>query len=78
MNSVFLVLLATKPTMNGFKDNIDVELVENGSGSGTTWSEAEEKAVRRKLDFNLVPVLTLMYLVCFVSFHRSSATLSGC
>jgi hypothetical protein len=51
------------------QDPLDVEMVEGGGGgSEVSWSDAEEKAVRRKLDFKLLPILTLMYLVCFVGF----------
>jgi hypothetical protein len=31
-----------------------------------TWTVEEEREVRRKLDFHVVPVLTFMYLLCFV------------
>ncbi|KAF8424848.1 major facilitator superfamily domain-containing protein [Tirmania nivea] len=30
------------------------------------WTEEEEKAVRRKLDFRIVPVITALYLFCFL------------
>ncbi|KAK8192897.1 major facilitator superfamily domain-containing protein [Phyllosticta capitalensis] len=30
------------------------------------WTEEEERAVRRKLDWHLVPILTFMYLFCFL------------
>jgi hypothetical protein len=33
-----------------------------------TWTEEEETALRRKLDYHIVPVITLLYLLCFVSF----------
>ena len=31
-----------------------------------TWTVEEEREVRRKLDLHVVPVLTFMYLLCFV------------
>jgi hypothetical protein len=31
-----------------------------------TWTEEEEKAVRRKFDYHIVPLVTLLYLLCFV------------
>jgi hypothetical protein len=31
-----------------------------------TWTEEEETAVRRKFDFHVVPLVTLLYLLCFV------------
>ncbi|KAK4097324.1 MFS general substrate transporter [Parathielavia hyrcaniae] len=30
------------------------------------WTEAEETAVRRKIDWHLVPVVTLLYMLCFL------------
>lgn len=30
------------------------------------WTEAEENALRRKLDFHIVPLVTLLYLLCFL------------
>jgi hypothetical protein len=31
-----------------------------------TWTTSEETAVRRKLDYHIVPLVTLLYLLCFV------------
>lgn len=31
-----------------------------------TWTEAEEKVVRNKLDWQIVPPVTLLYLLCFL------------
>ncbi|KAF2668024.1 MFS general substrate transporter [Microthyrium microscopicum] len=50
--------------MKDFKGDLEVELHDNLSE--VSWSEAEERAVRRKLDWHLVPPLTLMYLLCFI------------
>ncbi|KAF2430599.1 MFS general substrate transporter [Tothia fuscella] len=30
------------------------------------WTEEEETAVRRKIDYHVVPVVTLLYLLCFI------------
>ena len=30
------------------------------------WTEEEEKAVRRKLDMHIVPIITALYLFCFM------------
>jgi len=30
------------------------------------WTEDEEKRIRRKLDFRVVPLVTLLYLLCFL------------
>lgn len=34
--------------------------------SAKQWSEEEERAVRRKMDVRLLPLLTSLYLVCFI------------
>ncbi|RDI80888.1 hypothetical protein Vi05172_g9109 [Venturia inaequalis] len=31
-----------------------------------TWTDEEENALRRKLDFRIVPLITLLYLLCFI------------
>ncbi|KAM0722686.1 hypothetical protein Q7P37_002127 [Cladosporium fusiforme] len=31
-----------------------------------TWTEDEEKKIRRKLDFRIVPIVTVLYLLCFL------------
>jgi len=31
-----------------------------------TWDEAEEQRIRRKLDWHIVPLVTLLYLLCFL------------
>lgn len=31
-----------------------------------TWTEEEEKVVRNKLDWQIVPMVTLLYLLCFL------------
>ncbi|KAF2401068.1 MFS general substrate transporter [Trichodelitschia bisporula] len=33
---------------------------------GPTWTEEEERVVRRKLDWHVVPLVTLLYLLCFI------------
>ena len=30
------------------------------------WSDEEETRIRRKLDFRIVPLVTLLYLLCFL------------
>lgn len=30
------------------------------------WTETEETAIRHKLDWQIVPIVTLMYLLCFL------------
>lgn len=31
-----------------------------------TWTVEEETAIRRKLDWHIVPLVTLLYLLCFI------------
>lgn len=37
-----------------------------GGNADLTWSDDEEKKIRRKLDFRLVPIVTILYLLCFL------------
>lgn len=34
--------------------------------AGLTWDEAEETRIRRKLDGRIVPLVTILYLLCFL------------
>lgn len=34
--------------------------------SRLTWTDDEERKIRRKLDFRVVPLVTLLYLLCFL------------
>lgn len=36
------------------------------SGEEIEWNEAEETAIRRKIDRRIVPIVTLLYLFCFL------------
>ena len=38
----------------------------SGDALEPTWTEQEERAVRRKMDWHLVPLVTLLYLLCFL------------
>jgi len=38
----------------------------NDSGSIIEWTEDEETAVRRKIDWHIVPLVTLLYMMCFL------------
>lgn len=38
----------------------------SGDAPESAWTEEEERAVRRKMDWNLVPLVTLLYLLCFL------------
>ncbi|KAL0261138.1 hypothetical protein SLS55_004834 [Diplodia seriata] len=52
-------------------DFLEVEnAVQSDRSSGDAlepaWTEEEERAVRRKMDWHLVPLVTLLYLLCFL------------
>lgn len=38
----------------------------DGDGADLIWTDEEERAIRRKLDFRVVPLVTLLYLLCFL------------
>lgn len=38
----------------------------DGERGDLTWTEDEERKIRRKLDFRVVPLVTLLYLLCFL------------
>jgi hypothetical protein len=38
----------------------------DGDFADLTWTEEEERKIRRKLDFRVVPLVTLLYLLCFL------------
>ncbi|RYP90219.1 hypothetical protein DL770_003682 [Monosporascus sp. CRB-9-2] len=42
------------------------EDISEGSLNSPPWTEAEERTVRRKLDWQVVPLVTLLYLLCFL------------
>ncbi|KAK4212153.1 high-affinity nicotinic acid transporter [Rhypophila decipiens] len=37
-----------------------------GSNPDLTWTEEEETAIRRKIDWHTVPLVTLLYMLCFL------------
>ncbi|KAH7033218.1 major facilitator superfamily domain-containing protein [Microdochium trichocladiopsis] len=43
-----------------------VEGVPESDNETAPWTEAEEATVRRKLDFQIVPLVTFLYLLCFL------------
>lgn len=43
-----------------------LEAASDSSREEITWTEAEEKIIRNKLDWQTVPSVTLMYLLCFL------------
>lgn len=42
------------------------EKSSDSDGSEISWTEAEEKAVRNKIDWMIVPLITFLYLLCFL------------
>ncbi|KAI0377979.1 MFS general substrate transporter [Hypomontagnella monticulosa] len=45
---------------------VALETKSEGSSDVPSWTVAEETAVRRKLDWQLVPTVTILYLLCFL------------
>jgi len=43
-----------------------LEEQSHSSDEEITWTEAEEASIRHKLDWQIVPIVTLMYLLCFL------------
>jgi hypothetical protein len=58
-----------------FAGGLNIELVE--SPIEPTWTEEEEKKVRNKIDWHVVPMLTIMYLVCFVRWRNMACIQVG-
>jgi hypothetical protein len=55
---------------------------ERSEREGLTWTDDEERKIRRKLDFRVVPLVTLLYLLCFldranVGMHASTPHCRG-
>lgn len=48
-----------------FDDDINVTSSDENIDD-VTWTEAEEKVVRNKLDWQIVPMVTVLYLLCFL------------
>ncbi|KAK3072786.1 hypothetical protein LTR53_006202 [Teratosphaeriaceae sp. CCFEE 6253] len=42
------------------------EKLELSEAESLTWDDEEETRIRRKLDWNVVPLVTLLYLLCFI------------
>jgi hypothetical protein len=38
----------------------------DGERGDLVWTDDEERKIRRKLDFRIVPIVTLLYLLCFL------------
>lgn len=48
-----------------FDDDVNVTSSDENIDD-ITWTEAEEKVVRNKLDWQIVPMVTVLYLLCFL------------
>ncbi len=58
--------MATGNEKAGITDTKHIEESIHNSDEEITWTEAEETAIRHKLDWQIVPIVTLMYLLCFL------------
>ena len=48
-------------------DNLELDPARSESSSDEVdWTEQEETAIRRKVDRRIVPVVTILYLFCFL------------
>jgi hypothetical protein len=56
--------MAAEKQMDGRVQDLDQG--DPYSDSHITWTEEEETRVRRKLDLQIVPMVTLLYLLCFL------------
>jgi len=54
--------MSTKDEKHDMVEGVPVD----SDSEAVTWTEAEETAVRRKLDFQIVPLITFLYLLCFL------------
>jgi hypothetical protein len=45
---------------------IDLAVHVEDIASNETWTPAEEKRVRRSLDYHIVPIVFILYLLCFL------------
>lgn len=52
-------------TMDAKQEDLSVH-VEALAVSESTWTVDEEKKVRRRLDFRVVPIVFTLYLLCFL------------
>lgn len=51
-----------------------LETKSQGSSEAPGWTTEEETVVRRKLDWQLVPTVTLLYLLCFLDRYGAIRT----
>jgi hypothetical protein len=45
---------------------IDLAVYIEDVASNEPWTVAEEKRVRRSLDYHIVPIVFILYLLCFL------------
>jgi hypothetical protein len=54
-------------------DHLELDPTKSeSSGDEVDWTEAEETAIRRKIDRRIVPLVTVLYLFCFLDRAVSS------
>lgn len=44
--------------------------IEDIAATIESWTVAEEKSVRRSLDFRIVPIVFVLYLLCFLDRYE--------
>lgn len=74
--------MATAQEVDGLKqtslpETVLVEDKSSGSVEAPNWTTEEETIVRRKLDRQLVPMVTILYLLCFLDRYVFAAEESG-
>lgn len=58
---------AEKAELEGLGVQTEVASIESEESlESPSWTKEEETAIRRKLDWQLVPMVTLLYLLCFL------------
>jgi hypothetical protein len=62
--------------VSGFeRTHLEVDPAKSSdSDEEITWTEEEEKRIRNKIDWRLVPTVTFLYLLCFLDRAVSSMT----
>ena len=59
--------MAVEKVMSDAAAHIEVDPAKSSdSDEEITWTEDEEKIIRNKIDWRLVPTVTFLYLLCFL------------
>jgi sugar phosphate permease len=63
-------LTLTPPAQHIEKEQVNAYSAKDGGSSSDEseleWTEEEERAIRRKIDWHTVPLVTLLYMLCFL------------